>query len=344
MSLSNFRELLLRKTANTPELQDVIEWMGEELLQGLVIESLEKNDKAQDHLHFWSGHRHFEEDEALYDAINHHVSHSVAADKSGHRDVSNKHMKHALHMISLLSLVKGSHDHHMQVDAPSLQPWQRAAVSEKGEPLATKPNGQVKTVLKGHHDTRSKPDLYLRQNAHDTRHHETTERGEYPLEKIKFNMSDGSMRHIHIDPSMADPSKEGSFVAHAYDNHPVLQHAFKTEKHYSDKDGNYDGQVREDVMHSYRAFTKNKSYKDWCVNHDSKKQVDPAYANRGKEPSPAPYHSFTQSDLDSGAQERPAAKPTPVSATSDTDMPAESMKLNLETQALFDKIMQNKEK
>lgn len=239
MRLNNFKELLLKKADDNPNLQLLIKYMRDDYLIEHTIESLEKmaaiySKKNPNHaiMHFGTHMDADTEGDMFHDALSHHASHYKAALNSGNDKLADAHMKkifETMHMADKLTR-DGLSDHSggkLKVEAIDPKPWERSGYSNKSQ------NGKFSTDTKGW--GRNGGDYsWLRGAPHEAYDRETDvhgHKGAYPLNEIKVNG-----KYLHIE----DVDSKNKYAEHPFDSHPIMSHYKDSPKlHTSDKHADY---------------------------------------------------------------------------------------------------------
>lgn len=308
MSLNNFKELLLRKTAGTP-LQPIIQYMGEEQLSSFVMDSLEKmaqnpNVKGKDANYMvrdFASKAHGDTmGHMMRDALSHHVSHYKKNLESGNKDDAHAHAKQAQKIMNLAAKSQIHSNGQISLDHVDFHPWER---QQFGKRKTNKKTGEVVGHGKNSKDdyvrntkglnlsnTNHKDYSFLEGSPHWSHGHKAemnTHRGSYPWEDVKL-----SGKHLHVDD--VEP-QEGGFKAnqHAFDNHPIMDYH---DKHYNFK-SSFDSPEQADVAAEKLSNKKMEDHQDydnrlnqwrqehlpaWLDHHEEQQKADPdAYAQRG---------------------------------------------------------------
>jgi hypothetical protein len=244
MELKSFRELLLKKAANNPTLQSIIDIMKDELIAQKVIESLEKMAKPQASMGRSAnaaitsfGNQMKNKDvEMMRDALSHHISHYKSALKNGQRDIADQHLNKIIPMMHTAAKAAAHSNGQLGLDYIPLEPWETNYTTTERRPET----GKLKEGTKGlrrrlnsvsrDKNSRSVPDYrYLEMAPHED-HADTKKsqhQGGYPFEEIQLGNPakiDSKEAFLHI----TDPGKQEAFVPHPFDQHPV--HKFAEDK------------------------------------------------------------------------------------------------------------------
>jgi hypothetical protein len=294
MKLESFRELLIKK-ADSDEVKFLAKYVKDDILENVVIESLEKmalmGNSAKDVTKDWAGESTEHDHDMLRDAIGHHVSRYNAANKANDKKAGDMHLQRAVHLMNFAKQASAHSD--MKFDHVPTQAWEmnysgpERKINSKGkEVYADNPEG-LKRRTRG---PGSKfPDYrYLEQEPHEvylnasgTKNKVPLHRGKYPFEEIKING-----KHIDIDHDHEHDVEKG-YEDHEIDHHPAFKNRHST---------GYRSQPWEKGLDKGQdAIDKHdEEVIDWESNHKKAylqrikdlKQADPeAHANRGKEMS-----------------------------------------------------------
>ena len=244
MELKSFRELLLKKAANDPTLQTIIDVMKDDLIAEKVLESLEKMARPQASMGrsangavtaFGNSLKN-KDVEMMRDALAHHVNHYRAALKSGKRDVADQHLNKIIPMMHLAAR-SGSHSGgQLGLDYTPLEPWETNYTSTERRAET----GKLKEGTKGlrrrlnsvgrDKNPRSVSDYrYLEMAPHEEHgdSKRSPHKGGYPFEEIQLGNPakiDAKEAYLHL----ADVDPQDKFTPHPFDEHPI--HAFAESK------------------------------------------------------------------------------------------------------------------
>ena len=262
MELKSFRELLLKKAADNPTLQTIIDVMKDELIAEKVIESLEKMAKPQASMGRSAnaavtafGNQMKNKDvEQMRDALSHHVSHYQAALKNGQRDIADKHLNKIVPLMHLAGKAAAHSNGQLGLDYIPLEPWEtNYTTPERIKAEDIKPGGKgvpgkLKEGTKGlrrrlnstsrDKNPRSVPDYrYLEMKPHEE--HADSKRsphnGGYPWEEIQIGNPakiDTKEAYLHLN----DPGKQDAYVPHPFDEHPIHEIADTPENSLKPED------------------------------------------------------------------------------------------------------------
>lgn len=292
MELKGFRELLLKKAANDPTLQTLIDVMKDEIIAEKVLESLEKMARPQASMGRSAnaavtsfGNQMKNKDvEMMRDALSHHVSHYKSALKNGQRDVADQHLNKIIPMMHTAAKAAAHSNGQLGLDYTPLEPWETNYTSTERRPET----GKLKEGTKGlrrrlnsvsrDKNSRSVPDYrYLEMAPHEE--HADSKRsphkGGYPFEEIQLGNPakiDSKEAYLHV----TDPGKQEGFVPHPFDEHPIHKYAEDKQDSMSPEDMN---QFASD-MQSWHGSEHNAK---WMQNIKEAHSKDPeGFKARGK--------------------------------------------------------------
>jgi hypothetical protein len=257
MELKSFRELLLKKAADNPTLQTIIDVMKDELIAEKVLESLEKMARPQASMGRGAnaavtafGNQMKNKDvEMMRDALAHHVSHYKAALKNGQRDIADKHLNKIVPLMHLAGKAAAHSNGQLGLDYVPLEPWETNYTSTERRPET----GKLKEGTKGlrrrlnsssrDKNPRSVPNYhYLEMKPHEGHAdvagnsvHLKGHQGGYPFEEIQIGSPakiDSGEAHLHLQ----DVSKQDAYVPHPFDEHPIHQVADAAQDSLNPKD------------------------------------------------------------------------------------------------------------
>lgn len=244
MELKSFRELLLKKAANDPTLQTLIDVMKDELIAEKVIESLEKMARPQASMGrsanaaitAYGNQMKNKDVEMMRDALAHHINHYRSALKNGKREIADQHLNKIVPLMHLAARAGAHSGGQLGLDYTPLEPWETNYTSTERRPET----GKLKEGTKGlrrrlnsvsrDKNPRSVPDYrYLEMAPHEEHadSKKSPHKGGYPFEEIQLGNPakiDAKEAYLHLH----DIGPQDSFVAHPFDEHPV--HAFAEEK------------------------------------------------------------------------------------------------------------------
>ncbi len=237
MELKSFRELLLKKAANDPTLQTIIDIMRDDLIAEKVIESLEKMARPQASMGRSAnaaitsfGNQMKNKDvEMMRDALAHHVNHYRAALQHGQRDIADQHLNKIIPMMHLAARSSAHSGGQLGLDYTPLEPWETNYTSTERRAET----GKLKEGTKGlrrrlnsvsrDKNPRSVPDYrYLEMAPHEG-HADTGKsphKGGYPFEEIQLGNPakiDAKEAYLHLH----DVGQQDAFVPHPFDEHPI---------------------------------------------------------------------------------------------------------------------------
>lgn len=168
MELKSFRELLLKKAADNPTLQTLIDVMKDDLIASKVIESLEKMAKPQASMGRSAnaavtafGNQMKNKDvEMMRDALSHHVSHYQSALKNGQRDIADQHLNQIIPLMHLAGKASAHSNGQLGLDYVPLEPWETNYTTPerlKAEDVAASGRGVVGKLKEGTKGLRRRP-------------------------------------------------------------------------------------------------------------------------------------------------------------------------------------------
>ncbi len=298
MELKSFRELLLKKAADNPTLQTIIDVMKDELIAEKVLESLEKMARPQASMGRSAnaavtafGNQMKNKDvEMMRDALSHHVSHYQSALKNGQRDVADQHLNKIIPLMHLAGKASAHSNGQLGLDYIPLEPWETNYTTperiqhgaERGVP------GKLKEGTKGlrrrlnstprEKNPRSVPDYrYLEMKPHEEHadvkrsHH----KGGYPFEEIQIGNPakiDAKEAYLHLQ----DPGKQEKFVSHPFDEHPIHEIADVPQ-------GSLKPEDLEQIAQKMQDWHGSEHNAKWMQNIKEHHAKDPeAFKSRGK--------------------------------------------------------------
>ena len=132
MELKSFRELLLKKAANDPTLQTLIDVMKDELIAEKVIESLEKMARPQASMGrsanaaitAYGNQMKNKDVEMMRDALAHHINHYRSALKNGKREIADQHLNKIVPLMHLAARAGAHSGGQLGLDYTPLEPWE----------------------------------------------------------------------------------------------------------------------------------------------------------------------------------------------------------------------------
>lgn len=237
MELKGFRELLLKKAANDPTLQTIIDVMKDELIAEKVLESLEKMARPQASMGRSAnagvtafGNQLKNKDvEMMRDALAHHVNHYRSALKAGNRDVADKHLNKIIPMMHLAARAGAHSNGQLGLDYIPLEPWESNYTTTERRPETGKLKEGTKGLRRRLNSTprdknpRSVPDYRYLEMAPHEEHADTKKsphKGGYPFEEIQLgNPAKIDAKEAYLDLHDVEPQSE--YVPHPFDEHPI---------------------------------------------------------------------------------------------------------------------------
>lgn len=237
MELKGFRELLLKKAANDPTLQTIIDVMKDELIAEKVLESLEKMARPQASMGRSAnagvtafGNQMKNKDvEMMRDALAHHVNHYRSALQHGKRELADQHLEKIIPMMHLAARAGAHSNGQLGLDYVPLEPWESNYTTTERRPET----GKLKEGTKGlrrrlnsasrDKNPRSVPDYRYLEMAPHEEHADTKKsphKGGYPFEEIQLGNPakiDAKEAYLHLH----DVGPQDAFVPHPFDEHPI---------------------------------------------------------------------------------------------------------------------------
>jgi hypothetical protein len=244
MELKSFRELLLKKAANDPTLQTLIDVMKDDLIAEKVIESLEKMARPQASMGrsanaaitAYGNQLKNKDVEMMRDALAHHVNHYRSALQHGKREIADQHLSKIIPMMHLAARAGAHSGGQLGLDYVPLEPWETNYTTTERRPET----GKLKEGTKGlrrrlnsvsrDKNPRSVSDYRYLEMAPHEEHNDSKKsphKGGYPFEEIQLGNPakiDAKEAYLHLH----DVGPQDAFVAHPFDEHPV--HSYAEEK------------------------------------------------------------------------------------------------------------------
>lgn len=302
--LTGLRELLLRK-ADTPELQELVKSLPEDILSVSVEEALEKmarkGDSANHALLATAGHilpevagdhPHESMDAALiHDNLSHHLTHYKAALKAGDRGNADRHLENAMKTINYGRKLEGITSGGVRVRSGSTAkemggegdnlisptPWEMnyTGSERKGSKYSEDPKGWSRQLSQARKPTDMFPDYQYMEHAPHPHHNVETwgHEGAYPFHDLQVNG-----KHVDIQ----DTNHSGKFEPHVLDSHPGRNHAHTLSSKMSRTDA-------EKFSKDHQSWLQGPELDSW-LNSQGEKEADPEHHLRGMVPS-EPVHS-----------------------------------------------------
>lgn len=320
MKIESFRELLLRKSADNPNLQTLVKYARDEIIAEKVLESLEKMARAGhkgDAANFAVRDFGMDMDPEMHphmirDALGHHVSRYKQALGKKNQALANQHARQAFRLMNLADTAQKHSHGKLSIDYVPTQPWERNKLTNTyGEDHPKVKEGKYKP---GDFTTKTKGLNYkgsdfswLQQAPHESyskeikRHGHT---GAYPFEHIKVNG-----KHIHID----DDVDSHTYEPHEFDHHPIMNHfEHSVKKRTPEMDQKY-------VESKQKYYDEEPHVDNWFDRHEKLQQeLGDEYHKRGEKPSD-PVHAPLENPLKFDEQPKPEAgaedAPKPGAAT-----------------------------
>jgi hypothetical protein len=272
MSLSSFREILIKKSFDNASLQDFIKDISTRELFGYVAEVLEKmaglkqpGGAVIDYAHNFNAN----DADHVHGQLSHHASKYSAAMKQLHgmdekspaaknvKDVADRHMGHIFNTMHLLHKMtrdgKNNHTdptHNETVNTPGAESHKMTVTDADGESDPISPDAWTRSTW-----SNMKPGA---TNPYDNKNYHTAVRG-WNVDKKDFGFMSGPPHHaraqeiarhgeneayplerLKVDGSFLDINPEekftGKFESHYYDKHPVFKMLSNPKSEMSDTD------------------------------------------------------------------------------------------------------------
>ena len=328
MKLENFRELLLKKSAD-PALGNMIKFVRDDVLADIIVESLEKMARAKhkgDAANFALRDFGLEMDpehepKMIHDALSHHASQYKSALKNDRKDLANEHAKQLFQIMDMADQVQKHSTGKLDIQAVAPHPWERVGkqerLTEEDAPVrrGNKKAGQFRTDTKGWR-YRGKDYDFLQGEPHDSYSNETEKHGHqgaYPIEHIRVNG-----KYLDIKDVPAD--KLNGFEKHPFDHHPIMDHYGKpASKRTADDDKAY--------MSAKEAHADSHHMENYFDKHEKMEEADPeGYASKGSKVSDPVHGLVTPSAKPkeaSVAVSEPAPKVDDKSKIAEAKLPAD---------------------
>lgn len=310
MKIESFRELLLRKAVDNPNLQTLVKYAREDILADHVLESLEKMARAGhkgDAANFAVRDFGLDMDPEMHphmirDALGHHVSRYKNALKNNNQSLANQHAKQSFKLMNLADTTQKHSHGKLSIDYVSTQPWERNKLQNTY--AADHPKVQEGKYKEGDFTTKTKGLNYkgsdfswLQKAPHETYKKEIKRHGHndaYPFEHIKVNG-----KNIHID----DDVDSSTYEHHELDHHPIMNHFEDSVKHRTP------ARDQEYVESKSKYYDEEPHVDSFFDRHEKLEQADPeAYKARGSKPSDS-VHQAVDSPLSLDDEKKEAAAP-----------------------------------
>lgn len=253
MELRSFKELLLKKAANDPALQTIINIIKDELIADKVVEALEKMARPQSSMGRSAnaaitafGNQMKNKDVEMFrDALAHHINHYRAALKNNKREVADQHLEKIIPMMHLAARAGAHSNGQLGLDYVPMEPWETNYTTPKRN---TDTTGKLKEGTKGLRrrlnstarpspeeiaaagagaddlkGIRSVPDYRYLEMAPHEEHADTKKsqhKGGYPFEEIQLGNPakiDAKEAYLHLH----DVEPQDKFTPHPFDAHPI---------------------------------------------------------------------------------------------------------------------------
>lgn len=299
MELKSFRELLLKKAADNPTLQSIIDVMKDDIIADKVLESLEKMARPQASMGrsanaaitAYGNQLKNKDVEMMRDALAHHISHYKSALKNGQREIADQHLEKIVPMMHLAARAGAHSGGQLGLDYIPLEPWETNYTTSERRPET----GKLKEGTKGLRrrlnsvgrdlNPRSVPDYRYLEMAPHEEHADTKKsphKGGYPFEEIQLGNPakiDAKEAYLHI----IDPGKQDAYVGHPFDEHPIHQFA-------EHKQDSLTPEHMQDFANAMQQWHGSEHNAKWMEGVKQLHAKDPeAFKSRGKA---KPAHHF----------------------------------------------------
>jgi len=283
MKFDNFRELLLKKSADST-MDNMIRFVKDDVLADMIYESLEKMARAKHKgdaanlplRDFGTEMDPDQEPGMIHDALSHHASRYKAAVRDNRQDLANNHAKQLFKIIDMADQAQKHSHGKLHISAVPVHPWERNGktatfTSDSGPVLrGNKKVGQFVTDTKGWRH-RGNDFKFLQQAPHDSYSSETDKnghKGAYPMEQIRVNG-----KYLHIDDISPDDLKGEE--SHPLDHHPIMSHFSKPAgSRTQDDDAKY--------LADRDKYTGGDHIPSYWDKHSKLQEADPdGYSRRG---------------------------------------------------------------
>ncbi len=306
MELKGFRELLLKKAANDPTLQTLIDVMKDEIIAQKVLESLEKMARPQASMGrsanaaitAYGNQLKNKDVEMMRDALSHHINHYRAALKAGKRDVADQHLNKIIPMMHLAARAGAHSGGQLGLDYIPLEPWETNYTTTERRPET----GKLKEGTKGlrrrlnsvsrDKNPRSVSDYRYLEMAPHEEHSDTKKsphKGGYPFEEIQLGNPakiDAKEAYLHLE----DVDPQDKFTPHPFDEHPI--HGVAESKQDS-----LTPEQMEDFAQKMTDWHGSEHNAKWMQSYKEAHAKDPeAFKMRGKKKPAHFYEGLTLLD------------------------------------------------
>jgi hypothetical protein len=270
MKLDSFKELLIKRAADMPDLQTLIKYMKDDFLLEHVLEALEKSesDKRDKRVnesvrHFGTGFDHSQAG-ALHDALSHHASHYYASMKANNKPLAQAHAKALFRLMHMgrkitkdVAAENNKHAKILNVQAPDPRAWESTYYGNH----KSKDNPKVKHMIPEGWARDSGPINEWLQSHPQENYDEDAKKYKdqaYPLHEISVNG-----KYIDINPNVELPTSTKKLarglvepVNHLFDSHPIMgvynipghKHNENHDKYVQDAD-NWENSDDVDAFH-----------------------------------------------------------------------------------------------
>lgn len=338
MSLSSFKDLMLRKTEDE-SLRTLIKMVAEDVLADRVIESLEKmaiRKGAGSHANIAIRNFGTEMDPELEpamirEALGHHASRYKAALNAGNQKMANDHASKFFKMLDLIHHAQPHSHGKLQADVVDIKPWERTHGSRSEtfadriarDPEYAKDNPVTRGKKKPHqfvNDTvgfsfqpKGNDWSFLQNSPHEAYGEETSKHGHvgaYPMEHTKIN---GKYIPIEDVKNIHDGKSN-----HPFDFHPILSHYGESIKTRSpERDEQY---AKEHEQYASSPHVESH------LNHQSSLMDAGLLESRGAEPGAPVHKNSRRVEVGRTSEQAPAKSDLPPHLSSLAEKPASSPK------------------
>ena len=324
MKLDNFKELLIKKTADK-SMANLVKFIREDVLIDMVLESLEKmadsNNKGSspNHavLHYGTEMDPQHDPNLIHDALSHHVSHYKSAIDNGNQKIANQHARKIFDIVDMSRRLEDHSNGKLKVSAVPVQPWERHTKSDTfgqkmdrlksaknaGQQLSPKDEEWLSDnpVTRGKknsdqfiNDTKgwgyTDSDFsFLQKAPHSDKTslnevRKTGHAGAYPLEHIAVNG-----KYVDVEPI----EQQDTFKSHPFDSHPIMSHYSVSPKNRTpEKDAEYRKQ--------YEDFQSSPELDGFFSSQEARESKDPqAFSQRGSSKSQPVHKQVDPVDMSS---------------------------------------------
>ena len=236
MKLESFKALLLRKVEDDPILQTLIKCAADDVIAGMVVESLEKmaiNEAVGRNpspvMAEFATKMMPHHPEMIRGALGHHFSHAAAAHRAGNESLANQHMHQALKIMHVAQQAQKHSMGGLALNYVDIKPWERSKYEKQYEvdhphvQSGRYKSGDFTTKTKGLsrvHGTKDVSWLFKAPSEKDPAYmKEVSKHGHnktWPAHETSVNG-----KYVHINQGLKSP---GTFQHHEFDYHPIMKH------------------------------------------------------------------------------------------------------------------------